>query len=892
MKRYFQYVLLIFSFSLIQAQNVSPWKRISHAQIALTERVSTRENQENVLLFEFEVSALKQVLQPLQNSTIVSEIEIEIPNKKGELERFKIHEFSNFEPALQAQFPEIRSYSGVGLTDKNASIYFSLSPKGIQTMILRSDTTTEFIERFSDSQDIYELFDSNNRKKGNLPLSCATADVLLNKQLVAKTVASSITTNGVYKTLRLALACTGEYTAYFGGITQALAAMNATLTRVNGIFNRDLALHLNLIANNTILLYENAAIDPYSPSSVGANGAWNLELQNDLTAKIGNANYDIGHLFGASGGGGNAGCIGCVCQNPISSTDLAKGSGYTSPADGKPEGDTFDIDFVAHEMGHQLGANHTFSHETEGTGVNVEPGGGSTIMAYAGVTDYNVQSHSDDYFAYVSIAQIQNNLATKSCPTTTVLSNKTPTAIAGADFVIPKGTAFILKGSGSDPNGDVLSYCWEQNDSATSATGANSIAYLTKTDGPLFRSLSPSISPIRYMPAQNKVLTNMLSSTWESVSDVARTLHFTLTVRDNAAEGLAQTNTDAMVVTVDATKGPFEVTSQNTADLSWKPLSLQTITWSVNNTINLPGSANVNIKLSVDGGLTFSTVLKANTPNDGSELIIVPNGITGKNCRILIEPIANIYYAINKEPFAIGYTTESTCATYAFATPFVIPESTTYATKTITVPTTSGTVSDVNVALNFTHQYLSDVQIELVNPQGKIVKLFEKSCGDTNGSLVLTYDDLGGIISCGKQTPQIIAPYESLNLFNELDPSGTWTLRIRDGFVGDVGTLNSASVTICAKAYTSMAPTTVDLSNVLIYPNPNQGEFNAIFFSEFTSGVTILVHDLLGRKVYEKGFPSAPLFNEPIQLNTIQVGIYLLTIIDGNTTTVKKLVIY
>ena len=892
MKRYFQYVLLIFSFSLIQAQNVSPWKRISRAQIALTERVSTRENQENVLLFEFEPAILKQSLQPLQNSAIVSEIEIEIPNKKGELEQFKIHEFSNFEPALQAQFPEIRSYSGVGLTDKNASIYFSLSPKGIQTMVLRSDTTTEFIERFSDRQDIYELFDSNTRKKGDLPLSCTTADVLLNKQLVTKIVASSATNNGLYKTLRLALACTGEYTAYFGGITQALAAMNATLTRVNGIFNRDLALHLNLIANNTILLYPNAATDPYSPSSVGANGAWNLELQNDLTAKIGNANYDIGHLFGASGGGGNAGCIGCVCQNPTSSTDVAKGSGYTSPADGKPEGDTFDIDFVAHEMGHQLGANHTFSHETEGTGVNVEPGGGSTIMAYAGVTDYNVQSHSDDYFAYVSIAQIQNNLATKSCPITTVLSNKTPTANAGADFIIPKGTAFVLKGSGTDPNGDVLSYCWEQNDSAISATGANSIAYSAKTDGPLFRSLSPSVSPIRYMPAQNKVLTNRLSSTWESVSEVSRTLHFTLTVRDNAADGLAQTNTDAMVVTVDATKGPFEVTSQNTADLSWKPLSLQTITWSVNNTNNLPGSANVNIKLSVDGGLTFSTVLKANTPNDGSELIIVPNGITGKNCRILIEPIANIYYAINKEPIAIGYTTESTCATYTFATPFIIPESTSYTTKTITVPATSATVSDVNVALNFTHQYLSDVQIELINPQGKTVKLFEKSCGDTNGSLVLTYDDLGGAMSCGKQTLQTVAPFEPLYLFNELNPSGTWTLRIRDEFVGDVGTLNSASVTICTKIYTPMILPAIDLSSILVYPNPTKGYFCVLFTSKDTSGVTILVHDILGKKVYEKEFPSAPLFNETIQLNTIEAGIYLLTIVDGYTTTIKKLVIY
>lgn len=889
MKRYFRFLLLIFSFSLIQAQNVSPWKRIPQSKIAYTE--STRIKEKNALLYELDEVSLKQSLAPLQNSVSPIEIQIEIPNTVGDLETFKVREFSNFEPALQAQFPDIRSYTGVGLTDKNATVYFSLSPKGIQTMVFRSDSTTEFIERFSGNQSVYELFDSNSRNKEDLPLSCSTKDVALSQQLLSKSSSTSAN-NGVYKTLRLALACTAEYTTYFGGVPQALAAINATLTRVNGIFNRDLAVHLNLIANNTILIYTNATADPYSPATSGANGAWNLELQNDLTSKIGNANYDIGHLFGASGGGGNAGCIGCVCQNPTSSNDFAKGSGYTSPADGKPEGDTFDIDFVAHEMGHQLGANHTFSHESEGTGVNVEPGGGSTIMAYAGVTDYNVQSHSDDYFAYVSIAQIQNNLATKSCPITAVLSNKTPTASAGADYIIPKGTAFVLKGSGSDPNGDVLSYCWEQNDSAITATGANSIAYSTKIDGPLFRSLSPSISPIRYMPSLNKVLSNMLSATWESVSDVSRTLHFTLTVRDNAADGLAQTNTDAMVVNVDATKGPFVVTSQNTVDLSWKPLSLQTITWTVNNTSNLPGSATVNIKLSVDGGLTFSTMLKANTPNDGSELIVVPNGITGKNCRILIEPTANIYYAINSEPFAIGYTTESSCSTYTFSTPFVIPESTSYTAKTITVPTTTATVSDVNVALNFTHQYLSDVQIELVNPQGRVVKLFEKGCGDTNGSLVLNYDDLGGAITCGKQTLQTVVPFDPLYLFNELNPSGTWSLRVRDEFVGDVGTINSASVSICTKAYTPMAATTVDLSAVLVYPNPTKGDFCVVFTSKYSSGVTILVHDLLGRKVYEKEFSSAALFNETIQLGNIQAGIYLLTIIDGYNTTVKKVAIY
>ena len=437
----------------------------------------------------------------------------------------------------------------------------------------------------------------------------------------------------------------------------------------------------------------------------------------------------------------------------------------------------------------------------------------------------------------------------------------------------------------------VLSYCWEQNDTATTSFGANSIAFPTKKDGPLFRSFPPTNSPNRFMPELAKVVTNNLNSSWESVADVARTMHFTLTVRDNGGIGLAQTDTDAMTVTVDASKGPFEITSQNTSNLSWKPLSLETINWAVNTTDQLPGSANVNIKLSIDGGLTFPIFLKSNTPNDGSERIFVPNGILGKNCRILIEPTNNIFYAINKEPFAIGYTIESSCATYAFETPIVIPESDSYTTKTITVPANSSLVSDVNIDLNFTHRYLSDVQIELVNPQGKTVKLFENGCGDTNGSLVLKYDDLGGTIICGKQTLQTVAPFEPLYQFNEWNSSGTWTLRVRDAIAGDAGSINSATISICSKSFSPMALSPIDLTKVMVYPNPNQGDFVVLFSSQFNAGVTIIVHDLLGKKIYENGFPSAPLFNEAIHLESVQAGMYLLTLIDGPTTTFKKIII-
>ena len=207
--------------------------------------------------------------------------------------------------------------------------------------------------------------------------------------------------------MRLAQSCNGEYSNFFGAfnsgqVALVLAAFNATLTRCNGCYEKDLALHLNLIANTTAVIYYDPATDPYT-----SLGSWNSQLQATLTANIGEANYDIGHMFGASGGGGNAGCIGCVCVNG------QKGRGITSPADAIPMGDNFDIDYVAHEVGHQLGANHSFSHQNEGTGVNKEVGSGITIMGYAGITSQDVAPHSIDIFHEANIQQIQTNLATR-----------------------------------------------------------------------------------------------------------------------------------------------------------------------------------------------------------------------------------------------------------------------------------------------------------------------------------------------------------------------------------------------------------------------------------------------------------------------------------------------
>lgn len=604
---------------------------------------------------------LKQNLQntPERFSGISGKI-IGIPNSQGKIEKFEVWEASNFSAPLQAKFPEIRSYIGIGIDDPTAYLRFSLSPsKGISSMVLRAGTS-EFIERYTEDGK-YIVFDSKtHRTQGEIPFECSTPETGALVNSSADLVNANKSSAGVFKTFRLAQSVTGEYSTYHGGTLEgAMEGINATMTRVNGVFEKDLAIQLILVDNNDDVVYLNASTDPYtSPSNIGTTQG---QLQTTLDNVIGAANYDIGHIFHRSGGGGSAGCIGCICQNG------SKGRGYTSPGQGGPEGDFFDIDYVAHEMGHQLGGNHTFSHGIEGNGIsNIEPGSGSTIMGYAGITNYNVQLHSDDYFAYRSVLQIQNNLQNKPCAVNTNLNNETPVVNAGADFNIPKATAFKLTGTATDANGDQLVYNWEQYDPANQATsGANSRVSFTKATGPNFRSNPHENVPVRYMPKFQYVLdrdvTEMTNtdlawwrSKWEALTSITRIFTFTFTARDNNVEG-GQTATDNMKVNV-VDAGPFKITNpiedQNVA-LGTNSMSVE---WDVAGTdggqIN---TANVKIYFSSDNGETF-TVVSESTPNDGSETITIPTGtIAGEEARIMIEAIDNIYYAVSR-PFNLTGT--------------------------------------------------------------------------------------------------------------------------------------------------------------------------------------------------------------------------------------------
>jgi len=648
--------MLISSISFAQTDRLwSETSKKAHSEIL--------ENKTNILnpkIYQLDIKGLKNALAKAPKRLALgekSEVIISFPNSDGKMENFKIRENSNFDPQLAAKYPDIKSYVGEGLTDSNSTVYFSISLLGLSSMEIYGDKSAVFIEPYTKDLSSYVVYKKSDKKDDLNKFECTVIDVAQKGiSNISNLAARPNADDAKLRTFRLALSSTGEYTAYFGGTKAlALAAMNNTMTRVNGVFEKDFAARMVLIANNDAVIYTSASTDPYSAAAQMSN--WNSQLQSTLTSVIGEANYDVGHLFGASGGGGNAGCIGCVCVNG------SKGSGYTSPSDGIPSGDNFDIDYVAHELGHQFGGNHTFSHANEGTGVNMEPGSGSTIMGYAGITAQDIQPHSDSFFHAISIQQITDNIKAKTCPTSTSTGNSIPTANAGLDFTIPKGTPFMLTGSGTDANGDSLTYIWEQiNNASSSQTGASSAASATKATGPTFRSWTPTTTPVRYFPRMASVLTGATTTagseiTVEALSNVARTYNFRFTVRDNRAGGSGN-NSDDAVITVNGTAGPFSVSSQNTAT-TYTGGTSQNVTWNVaGTTANGVNAANVDILWSTDNGNTWTTLLSG-TPNDGSQAVTIPNVATTTG-RIMVKGSNHIFFDVNNANISVNAGSGST----------------------------------------------------------------------------------------------------------------------------------------------------------------------------------------------------------------------------------------
>jgi len=793
-------------------------------------------------------SELNQV--PNESNTRVrnSNFLVSLPMPDNSFKTFRVVESPVMAEELQTKYPEIRTYLGQGIEYKsNARVRFDVTPQGFHAIIF-STRGTVYIDPYSlgDSRYYISYFKKDylpTEEQLSIECNLLGTDSEFAQQIKQLVVDNPFVTTGPeLRTYRLACAATGEYTNFHGGtVASGLAAVVTAVNRVTGVYENEFAVRLELIANNDLIIYTNAGTDPYTNNS----GFQMLDQnQTNLDAVIGNANYDIGHVF--STGGGGVAYLGVICQAGFKARGV---TGLFSPI-----GDPFYIDYVAHEMGHQYGGNHSFNGSSgacSGSNRNgstaYEPGSGSTIMAYAGIcSPQNLQNNSDAYFHNVNFVEIVNyttNGNGNSCPVTTSTGNSEPSVtVPAGGFTIPISTPFILTGSATDPDNDPLTYCWEEWDLGP-AGHPNS----PSGNAPIFRSFDPVDVPYRYFPKLSNILNNT-QTIGEILPTYTRTLTFRLTVRDNQAGGGGVDYAQMQTINVTNTAGPFLVTQPNT-NVTWMGNTNYTITWDVANTSVAPVSVTeVNILLSTDGGNNFTEVLVSNTANDGSEDIFLPN-IPTSQARIKVEAVGNVFFDLSNSNFTIeDFIPVELSAFFALTTENGV------LLKWTTVTETNNSGFVIERASSSTAPVQEWQEVAFVDGQGTT----------TN---VTDYDYTDVISKPGKYSYRL----------KQIDFDGTVT-------------------------YSNVVESEVEGPQVFVlsqnYPNPFNPSTMISFSLPVDSYVTIELFNALGEKVDELANRDYSIGSHEVNFNASQLsnGVYYYTInatgVDGsNFVSTKKMVL-
>ncbi len=886
-----------------------------------TNQINIKNNPKYIL----DIEILNQHISNSKSEYIL----ISLPNNLGGFDDYKVKETFVMPHNLQGKYPSIKTYKGFMSNDLTSTIRFSVTKLGIHGMSISGTRPTLFIEpaeKVFESKNIlhiaYDKTNINGKKDESFEcmseINGAKKIDLSDELNLTNHEFNNESNDSKLRVYRTAITTTSQYSNLVIPITAetdeqkkeaVMSQIVATINRLNELYEKDLAVRLELVDNNDALIFLYEATDPFS------SGVDNSTVAATIDREIGFNNYDIGHNFNTSGGG-YAG-IGQVCKGQPNPSSYQSGNhkGWGSSGASDPTNlDYFVLNVLAHEMGHQFYGWHTMNCNLSGNNSEVEPGGGTTVMAYGDFCSPAVQNFTDDYFHYNSLESIGGFLKNPfgaNCSNVITVTNEPPTVDAGSDYTIPANTAFYLTGTGYDPEtsssegGASLTYTWEQNDVQVATTpNYNSYPQSTWTNGPLYRSLPPSVSPIRYFPAFETVLEGSLSSTWEVTPSVSRELNFAFTARDNGSgnfgnDGVGQLASDTAKVTVIDTGDPFEVTSQNIENQMLVSGSTESVTWNVAGTTGSEiNSQYVDIMLSTDGGETFGVTLGNNVENNGYYEFEVPN-IPSLNCRIMVKSSDNIFYALNTSRFTIDYEINKVCYDYNSDENLNLsiadgPGANTPGAFTVASLDVAEdfSISDIDVYVNITHTYIWDLDVRIQHPDGETQSvLFYRDC-DGEDNIDATFDDQAeNIISCGenaniglfgrfKTSANANIPLSTLNGTNS---AGTWLLGVRDFYNEDIGTLNQFSMKICQEEATYRNPLSITelfKDSIEIYPNPSN---EYIFVESRHDDLDIQIIDLSGRVLINSN-------NNEIFIGNLENGVYMIEISNKNNKIYKKII--
>ncbi|HTO15041.1 MAG TPA: zinc-dependent metalloprotease [Edaphocola sp.] len=617
-------------------------------------------NQIQYQVFSFKINTpqLKSELAASGNNNHTG-IQLLLPNPQGKTNTFNVWRNTLIPASLQSKFPDVWAFTAVNSNTSTMTAKIEFTNRGLFAMVYDGEGTY-FIDPIDKDQGLYKAYYKSNAVKDplNEDWTCGVDENIraLTDGTIEKVRTAGFTLGDIRRTYRLALSCTGEYAIAVAGSNPSkndvFAAMTTTINRVNGIYEREVAITMEFIPNNDTLIYTNPITDPFTANNNG--GQLLTQNQNNTTTVIGSLNYDIGHIF--STGAGGIAYLGSVCSNS------RKARGVTGRPN--PIGDPFDVDYVSHEMGHQFGADHSFNvcSGTESQYSAYEPGGGTTIMAYAGICGSinNVQMNSNDYFHKISLDDIQyffTNLSTGTCAVTDTGYNAPVINVIATNNTIPKLTPFELDYPSTTPDsiGNIVKGNIEQYNLGNFSKDEDLSP--TFTTGPAFRSFTPDTITQRVFPRMTIVRSGLTGTRGERLSEVGRAYKFAYNAREVRNDGWGAVNSSDVFtnISVTSTAGPFVVLYPSVGD-SIKKDDNNTIYWDVANTNLSPvNCATVDVYLSIDGGETFPIILASAIPNTGNAVISIPD-LETNTARIKIKGSNNIFFNISKGNVVIGNT--------------------------------------------------------------------------------------------------------------------------------------------------------------------------------------------------------------------------------------------
>ncbi len=669
----FYLVLFCSVFTGFQASANIGWKKLPAGS-----RVSTNNSLLYIphAYYSVDMAVVRQQLNATTSTAFENQL-IDLPMADGSIRMFRIWSTPILSDVLASKYPSISTYNAEAVDNRNITAKIDFTEYGLHAIIF-DGVNIALIDQDGDPAEgicRFHLKKDEVRPKGKL-LACAQGGTGTNASHQIPDIglksAQRISNGTELRTYRLALACDHQYAQTVTSssnptIAQVLSKMVTTMNRVNGVYEREFSVTMQLVPNEDTLIWttEYGSKNGHDTFSFVDNLAGSCLPINQVVCdkRIGNANYDIGHVFTTGAGGYSQ--IGVVCQNGYKAMSVT--------GDASPMGDGFDIDYVCHEIGHEFNADHTFNSEDGfcgGGNINLptayEPGSGSTIMAYAGICNPDdIQPHTDAYFHAISLNQIQGFIATlgNSCAVRTATGN-IPVALPAfsASYSIPYLTPFEL--TAQSPTNAIpdtsITWCWEEYDLGDGGKSFKN----THLAGPIFRSYNPSKSPTRIFPRDTLVLKGILSEVGteahqsEKVPDMARSLNFILSVRDILnGNGCISVPDDRIHLDAVNTGVGFSVSNFNDSTQTYVGGTGHLLNWTVAKTNESPISCSyVNVYLSTDGGYTWPYHLDS-IPNTGSGYIQLPNpDTTITQARLKVKGAGNVFFNVNKYNFKINHS--------------------------------------------------------------------------------------------------------------------------------------------------------------------------------------------------------------------------------------------